>query len=158
MKENLPQRKSIRLKEYNYSEEGYYFITICIKDRIEILGKIINSCRGEQCSSAKMELSYEGELAKKYLMLITEKYNNIIVDEYIIMPNHIHMILIIKDKQNISISKIIQQYKGIVTKELGYSIWQKLFYEHIIRNQKEYFLIKEYIKNNVINWEKDKYF
>ncbi len=158
MKEILPQRKSIRLKEYDYTHEAYYFITICIKNRINILGKIIKYCRGEHCSSGKMELSYEGKTVKKYLELIHEKYNNIIIDEYVIMPNHIHMILTITEQKSISVSKVIQQYKGIVTKELGYSIWQKLFYEHIIRNEKEYYLIKEYIQNNVINWEKDKYF
>ena len=105
-----------------------------------------------------MKLSYEGETVKKYLKIIHKKYDNIIIDEYIIMPNHIHMILAITEQKNISVSKIIQQYKGIVTKELGYSIWQKLFYEHVIRDEKEYYLIKEYIKNNVINWEEDKYF
>ena len=158
MKETLPQRKSIRLREYDYTQVAYYFITICIKNRVNILGEIIKDCRGEHCSSAKMKLSYEGETVKKYLKIIHKKYDNIIIDEYIIMPNHIHMILAITEQKNISVSKIIQQYKGIVTKELGYSIWQKLFYEHVIRDEKEYYLIKEYIKNNVINWEEDKYF
>ena len=158
MKETLPQRKNIRLKEYDYTQEAYYFITVCIKDRVNILGKIIKDCRGEHCSSAKMELSHEGETVKKYLELIHEKYDNIIIDEYVIMPNHIHIILAIAEQKSISVSKIIQQYKGIVTKELGYSIWQKLFYEHVIRDEKEYYLVKEYIKNNVINWEEDKYF
>ena len=74
------------------------------------------------------------------------------------MPNHIHIILIIKNKGEISISKIIQQFKGKITKELKYSIWQKLFYEHIIRNEKEYLKIKEYIINNPLNWEKDMYY
>lgn len=85
-------------------------------------------------------------------------YSNIIIDEYIIMPNHIHMILGITEQCNNSISTIIQQLKGKVTKELGYSIWQKLFYEHIIRNEEEYFKIKNYILNNPINWSMDEYF
>lgn len=85
-------------------------------------------------------------------------YPNIIVDEYIIMPNHIHMILEIHQQCNNSISKIIQQLKGKITKEIGYGIWQKLFYEHIIRNEKEYLKIKEYIINNPINWNTDKYY
>lgn len=85
-------------------------------------------------------------------------YSNIILDEYIIMPNHIHMILAINKQYNNSISKIIQQFKGKITKEIGYSIWQKLFYEHIIRNEKEYLKIKEYIINNPNNWNTDEYF
>jgi len=74
------------------------------------------------------------------------------------MPNHIHMILIISNKNDINISRIIKQYKMYVSKIIGYSIWQKSFYEHIIRNEKEYYAIKEYIQNNIVNWHKDKYF
>lgn len=88
-----------------------------------------------------------------------EKYNNIKVDEYVIMTNHIHLIIEIENGRAMlapTISQIIQQYKGVVTKELHYSIWQKLFYEHIIRNEKEYYLIKQYIQNNIVNWKKDK--
>ena len=85
-------------------------------------------------------------------------YPNIILDEYIIMPNYIHMILEINKQCSNSISKIVQQLKGKITKEIGYSIWQKLFYERIIRNEKEYLKIKEYIINNPINWDADEYF
>ena len=147
-------RKVIRLKEYDYSKQGYYFITICTKNRRKILAKIQN-CRGEHCSSL---LTKEGRIIEKYLKKIEEIYINVLLDEYIIMPNHIHIILIIKNKGEISISKIIQQFKGKITKELKYSIWQKLFYEHIIRNEKEYLKIKEYIINNPLNWEKDMYY
>lgn len=74
------------------------------------------------------------------------------------MPNHIHLLLIVNKQNDISISRIIKQYKMCVSKIIGYSIWQKSFYEHIIRNEKEYWKIKEYIKDNIINWKKDKYF
>jgi len=74
------------------------------------------------------------------------------------MPNHIHIIIVIKDKETVTISRIIKQYKMYVSKKIGYSIWQKSFYEHIIRNEKEYYKIKEYIKNNIVNWKKDKYY
>lgn len=68
------------------------------------------------------------------------------------------MIIEINEKNYITLSKIIQQLKGIVTKKLGYSVWQRRFYDHIIRNEKEYNAIKQYIQNNVINWCDDKYF
>lgn len=84
-------------------------------------------------------------------------YKNIDIDEYIIMPNHIHIILIINEKQKVTISQMIQQLKGIISKELKQSIWQKLFYEHIIRCEKEYLQIKQYIQNNPYNWEDDIY-
>ena len=74
------------------------------------------------------------------------------------MPNHLH-IIISKNEQNVlTISRILKQYKGTVTKQIGYPIWQKSYYEHVIRNELEYYKIKEYIQNNILNWKEDKYF
>ena len=150
VKKELPKRKNIRLKYYDYSNEGLYFVTICTKNRIQVLGKIIDN--------KYIELTKEGILVEQYIKNIKHIFNNVIVDEYIIMPNHIHMILIISNINDINISRIIKQYKMYVSKMIGYSIWQKSFYEHIIRNEKEYYAIKEYIQNNIVNWHKDKYF
>ena len=157
MKENLPQRKRIRLLEYDYSTEGYYFITICTKNRIEILGKIKDICRGGNLPSAKIKLTDIGIIVEKYIKQITNVYDNVNIDEYIIMPNHIHMILILENSNEHNISKIIGQFKRNVSMELKYSIWQKLFYEHVIRNDKEYYMIKEYIRTNIIKWKEDRY-
>lgn len=149
MKGNLPSRKRIRLQYYDYSEENMYFITICIKDRLEILGKIIEE---------NINLTKEGNIVKQNVSKIQKIYKNVIINEYVIMPNHIHILLLINYKSNVTISKVIKHFKTNITREIGYSIWQKSFYEHIIRNEKEYLQIKKYIKNNVINWKKDKYF
>ena len=150
MKDNLPVRKRLRLKKFDYSKEEIYFITICIKNRIELLGKIIETNR--------IELTKIGNISEQYIKKIEIKYKNVKIDEYIIMPNHIYLLLIVNKQNDISISRIIKQYKMCVSKIIGYSIWQKSFYEHIIRNEKEYWKIKEYIKDNIINWKKDKYF
>jgi REP element-mobilizing transposase RayT len=150
MKENLPLRKKIRLKYYDYSQENKCFITICVKDRLEILGKI------EEDNHIK--LTKEGNIVKQNIYRLEEIYKNIIVDEYIVMPNHLHILILINYKDGITISKIIKHLKTNISREIKYSIWQKSFYEHIIRNEKEYLKIKEYIKNNVINWRTDKYF
>lgn len=150
MRERLPQRKKIRLENYDYSKENMYFITICIKNRVELLGKIT----GKEI----IELTKEGNIAKENINKLEELYDNIIIDEYIIMPNHIHILLLITNRKEVTISKIIKHYKANISRELTYSIWQKLFYDHIIRNEKEYLKIKEYIKNNIINWKKDEYF
>lgn len=150
MKDNLPVRKRLRLKEFDYSKEEMYFITICIKNRIELLGKIIET--------SHIELTKIGEISEQYIKKIEIKYRNVKVDEYIIMPNHIHLLLIVNKKNEITISRIIKQYKMCVSKVSGYPIWQKSFYEHIIRNEKEYWKIKGYIKDNITNWKKDKYF
>ncbi len=74
------------------------------------------------------------------------------------MPNHIHMILAVNKKTKVTISRMIKQYKAYVSKKVEYAIWQKSFYEHIIRNEKEYIKIKDYIKNNIRNWKEDRYF
>ena len=142
-------RKKIRLEDYNYSNVGMYFITICTKNRYPILGKI-NEC--------DIELTKDGVISKKNLKNIEYVFNNISINEYIIMPNHIHMIIEIKEEQEeVSINKIIKKFKSSVSRELGYSIWQKSYYDHIIRNEKEFYAIKQYIQNNVINWKNDKY-
>ena len=156
MKSVLPKRKRLRLKNYDYSQAGYYFITICVKNRENILSKIENV--GSSNARPKNILTEEGKVIEKHIKEIEIMYQNIVVDEYIIMPNHIHMILIINQKEKVTISRIVQQLKGKITKKLKYSVWQKLFYEHIIRNEKEYLLVKEYIKNNPYNWKNDTYY
>ena len=155
MQEKLPQRKQIRLKEYDYSEEGYYFITICTKNRMKILGEIKYK---DEYYQPTIQLTKEGIIIDKYLKRMHLNYENVILDEYTIMPNHIHMIIRLNKKENLTISRIIKQYKMIVSKEIRKSIWQKSFYEHIIRNEKEYYLIKKYIMDNVGNWYYDKYY
>lgn len=150
MKGNQHRRKNIRLRDYDYSEEGMYFITICIKSRIQLLGKIIEK--------RKIELTDIGKMVEESIKNLEQIYINIRIDEYVVMPNHIHIIIIINKKSDLTISRIINQYKGGISKKIGYSIWQKLFYEHIIRNEKEYYKIKQYIQNNIANWKEDSYF
>lgn len=164
MEEKFPHRKQLRLKEYDYSQEGYYFITICTQNKKHILGKIINGIDkpvGANCVRPIMKLSKIGHIINKEINKISKIYDNIFIDEYVIMPNHIHLIIEIEDGRTQfapTISQIIKQYKGSITKQLNYSIWQKSFYEHVIRNEKEYYLIKQYIQDNPLNWEKDKYY
>ena len=125
-----------------------YFITICIKNRINILGQI---------NKNKIQLSEEGIVTEKFLCEIPKHYQNVKIDEYVIMPNHIHFILNIPRNNKNSISQIIGQYKRNVSIELKYSIWQKSFYEHIIRNKNEYIKIKHYIIENPKKWDEDLY-
>lgn len=141
-----PRRKDIRLKNYNYAKEGMYFITICTRNRIKLFGEI---------ETKEIKLTKVGKIVEKSIINLEKIYNNITIDEYIVMPNHIHIIIIINEKNNLTISRIINQYKGRITKTIGYPIWQKLFYEHIIRNESEYYKIKQYIQNNIVNWKND---
>ncbi len=146
----LPVRKPNRLKKFDYSSDGLYFITICTANHENIFWKNIN----------EYVLSEYGEIAGKAVLKINKVYeNNVVVDNYVIMPNHIHLIIVIhnnlvNDGRAMlapTISHIIQQFKGIVTKKAGFSVWQKSFHDHIIRTQKEYQEITKYIEE----WELD---
>ena len=94
---DLPKRKPTRLKEFNYSTTGAYFITICVKDRKHLLGKIVGC---GDFDAPKMMLSGYGQIINKHINLINEKYSHISVDKYVIMPNHIHLIINVKDYKN----------------------------------------------------------
>jgi REP element-mobilizing transposase RayT len=154
MKES-PTRKPNRLKNYDYSQSGYYFITICVEDRHELLWRPYVGAR-----IARPTLSDIGEIVKNAIENIPHIYESVTVDKYVIMPNHIHLILIIEDDPGRAmraptISTVINQMKGYVSKQIGYSIWQKLFYDHVIRNEAEHMYIWQYIDENPINWQDD---
>jgi len=166
-------RKKNRLQNYDYSQNGMYFITICVKEREELFGKI---------KSGKMILNELGRIVEKCYLEITEHFDNVYLDQYIIMPNHIHGIIEINQVGNaymrssdinrtkMLLSKVVQGFKAAVTRmENGYdkdnkkervyafpTIWQKSFYDNIIRNEISLNKIREYIINNPKVWERDR--
>ena len=164
--DKLPQRKNIRLKNYDYSQAGYYFITICNKDKKNLfwnVGAHLWSSETFGLQFKKQILSNIGEVIDKEINKINSIYKNVEIDKYVIMPNHIHMIIVLYDEKGRSqtaptISRIVQQFKGSISKQVGFPLWQKLFYEHIIRNQEEYEKTYEYIQTNPLKWEEDKYY
>jgi REP element-mobilizing transposase RayT len=102
-------------------------------------------------------------IVEKHLQKLPEYYNNVIVDKYVVMPNHMHMILILNGENCPSVPQIIGQFKTGVTKEIrriypDTDVWQRSFHDHIIRNQKSYEKIWLYIEGNPQNWEKDCFF
>ena len=153
-----PLRKPNRLKEYDYSAPGAYFITICTKSRENIFWKNV---RASIAHPEDVILTEQGNIADEAIRSIPSHYPNITVDRYVVMPNHIHLLLQIhtdKDGRCLhtpAISVVIQQMKGYVTKQLGYSIWQKLYHDHVVRGEKDYRKIWEYIENNPVKWTED---
>lgn len=146
------QRKNNRCLNFNYDSEGCYFITICIKDRYKLFGKIENN---------NMYLSDFGIMANVLWNEIPIHYSDIKLDEYIVMPDHIHGILFIVGnshacslptrKQNQKLSIVIGSYKSAISKEINKIIsfeWQKSFFDKIVRSEKEYLILKKYIKEN----------
>lgn len=148
--------ESARLKNYDYSQPGIYYITICTKNHVLIFGDVIDS---------KMTLSNEGNIAKKYWVDIPNHYHQIELDEYVIMPNHIHgLIKIIETaKSNIStIGEIINNYKRTCTLEIRkFNLefgWQTRFYDHIVREYDDLDRIRDYIRDNPAKWRQDELF
>ena len=153
---DLPKRKNIRLNDYNYSSNGAYFITIYTKNKENLLWKNVgaNCVRPlDQLPLSKIGIVIENEIYK-----LNTVYENIKVDKYQIMPNHIHLIIFIYEDSNgrtqfaPTISRIIKQFKGSITKQIEFSIWQKSFYDRIIRNEKEYQEVWNYIHNNPLKY------
>ena len=159
-------RKNIRLKGYDYSSEGYYFITICVKNKQELLWtNPVGAAFGRPfLSTSPTPLSEIGTLINSEIQRIEDIYESVSVDKYVIMPDHIHMIIILTEstgedtQATPTISRIINQFKGSITKKLGFSIWQKLFHDRVIRNEAEYYAKWQYIENNPIRWTDDEYY
>ena len=168
----LPVRKDIRLRGYDYSKSGRYFITICVKDRHELLWELHVGARiarpqlsdiGKAIEKARPQLSDIGKVIEKAIDNIPHIYESVTIDKYVIMPNHIHMILMIghncgRAMRAPTISMIINQMKGYVSKQVGYSVWQKLFHDHIIRDDIEYQRILQYMDENPARWNEDEYY
>lgn len=143
------KRKNPRLKDYDYTLGGYYFITICTAGKKHYFGKIVED---------KIQLSEIGKLAYNNIENLEKIYNVIKIDKFVVMPNHIHMILIIDKETDLTLSRIIKQYKEWITKTIMKPIWQKSYYDHIIRNEKDYYRIWKYIDENELKWSLDKYY
>lgn len=154
----LPQRRPNRIPNYDYSTPGAYFITICTKDKKCIFGENVGATIGRP---PKPMLSRCGRIVDAAIRSIPAYYPAITLDHYVVMPNHIHLLLQINtdaDGQPMvapTISTVIQQLKGVVTKQIGHPVWQKLFHDHVIRGEMDYLKIWEYIDNNPTRWEED---
>ena len=155
----LPKRKEIRLKEYDYNTAGAYFITICTANRKCFLWENVGTG-----IARPPRLSQYGSVVESAIQNIPAHYAGVSIDNYVVMPNHVHILLRIEGEENgrampvPTISTIVQQTKGYVTKQIGCSIWQSRFYDHIIRNQADYDNTYRYIENNPLQWELDEFY
>ena len=157
MNEERPVRKKNRLIRYDYSQNGAYFITICTENRKCLLSHVVGATIGRP---AHVRLTHNGIVIESVIRQIEKHYGAVRVDKYVIMPNHIHLLISIDPTSGRpmvapTISRIVQQMKGIVTKQIGRNIWQKSFHDHIIRTDSDYEMIWEYIDTNPARWEQD---
>ncbi|GHT78975.1 hypothetical protein FACS1894104_2920 [Actinomycetota bacterium] len=178
----LPKRKNNRLQNYDYSQNGAYFITVCTKDRKCLFGNIVGAVANRP---PHIELSDIGKIAEEEIFTLQNIRENVIVEKYVIMPNHIHMVLVVDSlggrffdgrflggrltsaptaialtthaaaASAFAVSEIIRLWKRAISRRVGFSLWQKSFYDHVIRDEDDYLNTLEYIDNNPLKWELD---
>ena len=163
------ERKLARLREYNYQQSGIYAVTICVHERRLAFGKMKDD---------SVRLHPFGRIAQEGWLAIPSHYSHVILDEFIVMPNHIHGILFIENEapptqeeeakfrqfgtaHSASLSSIVGNFKSGVSRRIGVvrgcptRVWQERFWDHIIRDERELQNQREYIINNPVNWNAD---
>lgn len=157
----LPTRKRNRLTDYDYSAPNAYFTTICTDNRRNLFwtdtGAIIDCTKN-------VPLSDLGTIVRRSIEDIPKHYPVISIDHYVIMPNHIHLLMQIHSDSSgrsmiaPTISTVVRLMKGAVSKQVGHSIWQKGFHDHVIRNDVDYQEIWNYIEGNPDKWAEDSFY
>ena len=152
-----PTRKEHHLYNYDYSHAGAYFVTICTKDRLRVLSEIHTVGAGVLDRPRVALLPY-GVIADRYIRQLHEHYDHLSVDTYVIMPDHIHLLIRLYDNgrsgtpaptnANSAIAQFVSTFKRFCNKEYGKNIWQRSYYDHIIRNDHDYREVWQYIQQN----------
>ena len=159
----LPKRKNTRLPEFDYNTPGVYFITVCTYNKKKILSRIVGAIH----ESPVVQLTENGKIVDYYINNLEKRFG-VGVDNYVIMPNHIHLMISVDERairesplrERSIISKVIGYLKMNVSRDMhkkGYygEIWQRSFYDHIIRNDMDYQSIWQYIYGNPSKWLED---
>ena len=163
-----PKRRSIRLKGYDYTEAGAYFVTICTQDRTCLFGDVVDE---------EIRLNEAGQVVQAVWDELPNHYPNVELDEFVVMPNHVHGIIVIvgadvgagfKPAPTIPVKRhglaeIVRALKTFSARRInelrgtpGRSVWQRNYYEHIIRDEESLNRIREYIANNPAQWALDR--
>ncbi|MCR5577235.1 MAG: transposase [Oscillospiraceae bacterium] len=157
----LPQRKRTRLPGYDYSLPGAYFVTVCTHERKCVLSEI--AVGADAFGGPQTVLTHAGKVVEKYI-LSTENIPGVHVDKYVIMPNHIHLILRVEEAAGpprasapttAAVPSAVSGLKRLANRELGKNIWQRSYHDHIIRGEDDYREIWNYIDTNPAKWCED---
>ena len=161
----LQSRKNIRLKSYDYNVPGYYFITVCTKQKQKLLCDIVGT---GVLDGPKVQLSHCGKIAEAQLENMCSFYDGLRVEKYVIMPNHIHLLIHITSccnevpecisPRDSKISKFIGSFKRFTNKSIGENIWQSRSYDHVVRGERDYQEIWKYIDDNPSRWMEDRFY
>ena len=169
----FPKRKTMRLRGHNYNAPGSYFVTVCVKNKECLLSEIVGT---GVLDGPQSVLSPYGQIADKHIRAMADFYEQIVVENYVIMPNHIHFLLRVIEhqsvnydrngpsrtpvptQQNSAIARFVSTFKRFCNKEYGKNIWQYRSHDHVVRNAEDRARIRNYIENNPLHWKKDCFF
>ena len=163
--ESMENRIHPRLKNYDYSQPGAYFVTICSKNKAHVFGQV---SVGRPLAAATVRLSTWGEIVRQELIALENRFSCLKVDKFVIMPNHVHVILILNNEMAAASSRptipeIVRAWKSLSARRckqsgFNYPLWQTSFYDHIIRDEQDYFTRWNYIDENPARWTEDEYY
>ncbi len=156
------KRKRNRFPGYDYSQNGTYFITVCTKNKRCILSKIVGV---GDLDDPEIRLTEYGIIAQDCIKEINDTYEDLEIEKYVVMPNHIHFLVNVINGSSrtpthtsATIPKLVSTFKRFCNKKYGEDIWQRSYYDHIIRDENDYFKIWDYINSNPAKWLEDKYY
>ncbi|MCL2483820.1 MAG: hypothetical protein FWD89_01615 [Firmicutes bacterium] len=168
---NLPIRKEVRLKGFDYSEPRFYHVVICVQDGHCVLSEILieENVGVAPKGDPQTKLTTTGKVVLDLIKHINENNKRYNIDSFIIMPNHLHMIIQVFHPlqyngsplgatPTLTLGQIINYFKSTATRNANYKFFQRNYYERIIRNEKELNETRQYIQNNPVNWLTDFYF
>ncbi len=167
---DYPQRKPARLKNYDYSTPGAYFVTVCTREKRCILSRVVKPSGGTVGAGVldgpQVQLSALGRIVDDAIREMGAHYGFLSFDRYVIMPNHIHLLISITEHgpsgtpapTNATIPALISYLKRRTNRQNGKSLWQRSFYDHVVRSEAEYREIAEYIAVNPARWAEDRFF
>ncbi len=159
MAQNNPQRKPNRLSFYSYSNTGYYFLTVCARNKEKLFGTIVG---GGAFDAPLVQLSSIGKILEHYIQS-TNRISGVFVDKYVIMPNHFHLILAIEQSEscnlisraNEQVPHVVGTIKRFCNRDLGENVFQRGYHDHVIRGEMDYQKIWSYIDDNPRRWKED---
>lgn len=167
---NIHRRRSLRLKDYDYSQAGAYFVTVCVQNRECLFGEVV---------AGEMQLNNAGRMVVRCWQAIPDHFPHVALDVFVVMPNHVHGIIVLMGGRGTacraptneqfgkpvpgSIPTVMRSFKSAATKHInelrhtaGVPVWQRNYYEHIIRDENSMARIREYIINNPLQWALDR--
>lgn len=158
----MNRRKNPRLKAYDYSQRGGYFITFCTKDRAPLLSTVVVG--GGVLDAPQTVLTAAGEVVDRYIRDLGRYYPWMTVEHSVIMPNHVHLLLLVHQgppgtsaPTNMAIPRVISALKRFTNRDCGTQLWQRGYYDHILRDEADFLLHWDYIASNPGKWAEDEY-